>query len=71
VFHCGTAEAWLKKSIGIGVSSRHVIAIGRSPVWLTYVADPTNRLRRRAELVLLLLAYEQEHGARAIEITSD
>ena len=32
----------MNKSVGMGRSSRHVIAIGRSPVWLTYVAGPKN-----------------------------
>lgn len=41
--HCAIADAWLKKSVGIGVANFHVIAIGRSPVWETYVAGPRNR----------------------------
>lgn len=41
--YCATAEAWLKKSVGMGLSNRQVIAIGRSPVWLTYEAGPRNR----------------------------
>ena len=41
--YCATAEAWLKKSVGMGWSNRQVIAIGRSPVWLTYEAGPRNK----------------------------
>lgn len=41
VYAAATVAAW-KKSAGIGDCNFHLIAMGRSPVWLTYVTGPRN-----------------------------
>ncbi len=67
--YCATADAWLKKSIGIWVSQ----APGDRDGPIAGVADvrrrPQEQVGRRTEVVLLLLADEQEHRARPVQVS--
>ena len=44
------------------------MAIGRSPRVTDVVRRPKEQIRRRAEIVLLFLSHEEQHGARPVEV---